>query len=68
MHLCSSRDSFVLFKAGLNSLNGQCVYVKITNTAVGESASTTGIDKNMIITVSIYLSNDMITKGYFYHH
>ena len=47
------RDSFVLFKAGLNSLNGQCIYIKIINTPVIEShhTSDSGEDKNMIVSV-----------------
>ena len=43
----------MLFKAGLNSLNGQCVYIKITSTPVNESHHTSdnGEDKNMIVSV-----------------
>ena len=43
----------MLFKAGLNSLNGQCIYIKIINTPVIEShhTSDSGEDKNMIVSV-----------------
>ena len=49
------RDSFVLFKAGLNSLNGQCIYIKITNSAVSEGyhSSTAQADKNKNMTVQV---------------
>lgn len=46
----------MLFKAGLNSLNGQCIYIKITGTPVIESHQTSdsGEDKNMIVSVHSY--------------
>ena len=46
----------MLFKAGLNSLNGQCIYIKITGTPIIESHQTSdsGDDKNMIVSVHSY--------------
>ena len=46
------RDSFMLFKAGLVNLYGQCVYVKITITPVNKDhTSSSESDKAMTIMV-----------------
>ena len=51
------RNSFMLFKAGLNSLNGQCMYIKVTGIPAIEShqISDSGEeDKSMIVSVHSY--------------
>ena len=47
----------MLFKAGLNSLSGQCIYIKITNTPQSEAChvGSAEANKKMIVTVCVHM-------------